>query len=110
MVMILQLIAESAGAEESRGQYIRIEAENASMTSSQMLYPSDQSSPAIYPSSSKTLLNNTMEIILRDSGQWIEWSFDVAETGYYNISLHTKQSYLRGINVSRKITIDEKYL
>ncbi|NLK99225.1 MAG: extracellular solute-binding protein [Clostridiales bacterium] len=97
-----------AGAEESRGQYIRIEAENASMTSSQMLYPKqDQSSPAIYPSSSKTLLNNTIgDNSWRDSGQWIEWSFDVAETGYYNISLHAKQSYLRGINVSRKITID----
>ncbi len=97
-----------AGAKETSGQHIRIEAENASMTSSQMLYPKqDQSTPAVYPSSPKTLHNNIIgDNSWRNSGQWIEWSFDVPETGYYNISLHVKQSYLRGINVSRKITID----
>lgn len=99
---------DEAGAQETSGKYIRIEAENASKTSSQMLYPKqDQSSPAVYPSSPKTLLNNTIgDNSWRNAGQWIEWSFDVPESGYYNISLHAKQSYLRGINVSRKITID----
>lgn len=99
---------DEAGIKETNGQYIRIEAENASLTSSQMLYPrQDQSSPAIYPSSPKTLLNNTIgDNSWRNAGQWIQWDFDVPETGYYNISLHVKQSYLRGINVSRKITID----
>ena len=101
---------DSKGAVESSGQYIRIEAENASLTSSQMLYPrQDQSSPAVYPSSPKTLLNNTIgDNSWRNAGQWIEWDFDVRESGYYNISMHAKQSYLRGINVSRKITIDGK--
>ncbi|TAH69559.1 MAG: extracellular solute-binding protein [Anaerolineaceae bacterium] len=99
---------DSAGINESSGQYIRIEAENASLTSSQMLYPrQDQSSPSVYPSSPKTLLNNTIgDNSWRNAGQWIQWTFDVSETGYYNISMHAKQSYLRGINVSRKITID----
>lgn len=99
---------DEAGAKETSGQHIRIEAENAIKTSSQMLYPKqDQSSPAVYPSSPKELLNNTIgDNSWRNAGQWIEWSFDVAESGYYNISLHAKQSYLRGINVSRKITID----
>lgn len=99
---------DSKGALASTGQYIRIEAENASLTSSQMLYPrQDQSSPAVYPSSPKALLNNTIgDNSWRNAGQWIEWDFVVPETGYYNISLHAKQSYLRGINVSRKITID----
>lgn len=99
---------DSEGAAESSGQYIRIEAENASLTSSQMLYPrQDQSSPAVYPSSPKILLNNTIgDNSWRNAGQWIEWEFDVPETGYYNISMHAEQSYLRGINVSRKITID----
>lgn len=101
-------IWEEAGAEETTGHFVRIEAENASMTSSQMLYPKqEQSTPAVYPSSPKTLLNNTIgDNSWRDAGQWIEWDFDVPESGYYNISLHAKQSYLRGINVSRKITID----
>ena len=99
---------DNAGAKESSGQLIRIEAENASLTSSQMLYPKqDQSSPAVYPSSPKTLLNNTIgDNSWRNAGQWIQWDFDVPESGYYNISMHAKQSYLRGINVSRKITID----
>lgn len=96
------------GAQETSGHFIRIEAENASLTSSQMLYPrQDQSSPAVYPSSPKILLNNTIgDNSWRNAGQWIQWDFDVPETGYYNISMHAKQSYLRGINVSRKITID----
>ncbi|HKL99415.1 MAG TPA: extracellular solute-binding protein [Mobilitalea sp.] len=99
---------DKAGAKETTGHYVRIEAENASMTSSQMLYPKqDQSSPSVYPSSPKTLLNNTIgDNSWRDAGQWIEWTFEAPESGYYNISLYVKQSYLRGINVSRKITID----
>jgi len=98
------------GAQVTSGQYIRIEAENASVTSSQMLYPrQDQSSPAVYPSSPKYLLNNTIgDNSWRLAHQWIEWDFEVPETGYYYISLHAKQSYQRGINVSRKITIDGK--
>lgn len=103
-----KIMWDEAGAKETSGQEIRIEAENASKTSSQMLYPKqDQSSPAVYPSSPKTLLNNTIgDNSWRNAGQWIEWDFEAAESGYYNISLHAKQSYLRGINVSRKITID----
>ncbi len=99
---------DSMGVSDSSGQHIRIEAENASLTSSQMLYPrQDQSSPAVYPSSPKTLLNNTIgDNSWRNAGQWIQWDFEVTESGYYHISLHAKQSYLRGINVSRKITID----
>lgn len=101
---------DSKGASDTKGQEIRIEAENAALTSSQMLYPrQDQSSPAIYPSSAKQLLNNTIgDNSWRDAGQWIEWEFEAEKSGYYNISLYTKQSYLRGINVSRKITIDGK--
>lgn len=101
---------DAAGAKETSGHHIRIEAENASLTSSQMLYPKqDQSSPAVYPSSPKTLLNNTIgDYSWRDAGQWLQWDFEVPETGYYNISLHAKQNFLRGINVSRKITIDGK--
>lgn len=99
---------DELGAKETSGHKIRIEAENASVTSSQMLYPrQDQSSPAVYPSSPKTLLNNTIgDNSWRNAGQWIQWDFEAPETGYYNISMHAKQSYLRGINVSRKITID----
>jgi ABC-type glycerol-3-phosphate transport system substrate-binding protein len=89
-------------------QLITIQGEDATKTSSQMLYPQqDQSSPSIYPESPKELLNNTIGgNSWRLVGQWIEWDFDVEESGCYNISLYDCQNFVRGIYVSRKITID----
>lgn len=99
---------EANGAEDTIGNVITIEGEYASKTSSQMLYPQqDQSSPAISPSSPKELLNNSIGgNSWRLVGQWIEWEFEVPETGYYCISLYDKQNFQRGIHVSRRITID----
>ncbi len=99
---------DAAGAKVTSGQSIRIEGENASRTSSQMLYPiQDQSSPSVSPSSPKELLNNTIGgNSWRLVGQWIEWEFDVQQSGYYNISLYDCQNVVRGIYVSRRISID----
>ena len=99
---------DNAGYTNSSGEVIRIEAENAVKSSSQMLYAQqDQSSPAVYPSSSKELLNNTIGgNSWRLNGQWIEWEFDVEQSGYYNIALFERQNFVKGIYVSRKITID----
>lgn len=100
----------AAGAAATSGQMVRIEGENATKMSSQMLYPrQDQSSPAVYPSSPKLLLNNTIGgTSWQDAGQWIEWDFDVAESGYYNIAAYCKQNFVRGIDVCRKIYIDDE--
>lgn len=99
---------DAQGATASKGQNVRIEAENAVKTSSQMLYPrQDQSSPAVYPSSPKLLYNNTIGgTSWQDAGQWVEWEFEVEEAGYYNISAYCKQNFVRGIEVCRKIYID----
>lgn len=99
---------DAAGAVNTTGQVVRIEAENATKSSSPMLYAQqDQSSPAVYPSSAKELLNNTIGgNSWRLNGQWIEWEFEVAESGYYNIGLFVRQNFMKGIYVSRKITID----
>ncbi len=99
---------ESEGAKDTTGKLITIEGEYASKTSSQMLYPmQDQSSPAVSPSSAKELLNNSIGgNSWRLNGQWIEWEFEVAEAGYYYISLYDKQNFSRGVDVSRRITID----
>ena len=99
---------DSVGAQDTTGHVIRIEAENAARTSSQMLYAKqDQSSPAVYPASAKELLNNTIGgESWRLNGQWIEWEFDVPEDGYYHIALVDKQNFVKGIYVSRRITID----
>lgn len=99
---------DAEGAKNTAGVNVEIQAENATKTSSQMLYPKqDQSSPAVYPVSAKELLNNSIGgTSWSDAGQWIEWEFEVPESGYYNISMFAKQNFMRGIYVSRKITID----
>lgn len=99
---------DAEGAKDTSGKQIVLEGEYASKTSSQMLYPQqDQSSPSVSPSSAKELLNNSIGgNSWRLVGQWIEWDFDVTESGYYNISLYDKQNFSRGIHVSRRITID----
>lgn len=99
---------DTAGAKDAAGQLVTIEGENATRSSSQMLYPiQDQSSPAVSPSSAKELLNNTIGgNSWRLVGQWIEWDFDVQETGYYHISLYDCQNFVHGVYVSRKILID----
>lgn len=99
---------DGSGCTASDGQMIRIEAENAARTSSQMLYAQqDQSSPAVYPASAKELLNNTIGgNSWRLNGQWIEWDFTVEQAGYYNIALFDKQNFVKGVYVSRRITID----
>ena len=100
--------ADATGAKDTTGANIRIEAETAVKTSSQMLYPrQDQSSPAVYPSSPKVLLNNTIGgTSWQEAGKWIEWEFEVPQSGYYNISMFCKQNFVRGIDVCRRISID----
>ena len=99
---------EAAGYQDSHGQIVRIEAENADKTSSQMLYPvQDQSSAAVYPASTRHLLNNSLGgNSWKTAGQWVEWEFTVEEDGYYVITLHDQQNFVRGINVFRRIYID----
>lgn len=99
---------DAAGYRDSIAENIRIEGENADKTSSQMLYPrQDQSSPAVYPSSPKLLLNNTIGgTSWQEAGQWVEWNFEVPTSGYYNISAYCKQNFVRGIDVCRRISID----
>ena len=99
---------DANGAKDSSGKSIVIEAEFATKTSSQMLYPQqDQASVEVSPASAKELLNNTIGgNSWRLVGQWIEWEFEVKESGYYDITLHAKQNYSRGVEVSRRITID----
>ncbi len=99
---------DAQGRKDTSGVSVRFEAENAVKTSSQMLYPvQDQSSAAVYPASTRYLLNNAIGgNSWKSAGQWIEWSFEAPEDGYYAISLYDKQNFVRGINCYRKIYID----
>ncbi|MCR4839181.1 MAG: extracellular solute-binding protein [Eubacterium sp.] len=99
---------DKAGAANTSGITVVIEGEDAVKTSSQTLYPKqDQSSAAVSDHSARYLLNNTIGGTSWDkAGQWIEWQFEVPEDGYYEIALFDKQNFMRGIYVSRQITID----
>ncbi len=99
---------DAAGQKDTTGVSVRFEAENAAKTSSQMLYPvQDQSSAAVYPASTRYLLNNAIGgNSWKSAGQWIEWEFEVPADGYYAISLYDKQNFVRGINSCRKICVD----
>lgn len=99
---------DEQGAMDTSGQLTVIETEAAAKKSSRMLYPlQDQSTPAVTPYSAKCLLNNTIGgRNWQDAGEWIEWQFEVPESGYYNLSMYVKQNFIQGIPVNRKITID----
>ena len=99
---------DKAGAKDTSGVSLVLEGEDARKTSSQTLYPKqDQSSAAVSDHSARYLLNNTIGGTSWDkAGQWIEWNLDIPEDGYYEISLFDLQNFMRGIYVSRRITID----
>ena len=101
-------VRAAAPQSAAKGVSIRVEAESAPKTSSQMLYPvQDQSAPTVYPASARYLLNNTIGgNSWRSAHQWIEWTVEVPEDGLYEISLYDKQNFVRGIDVYRKITVD----
>lgn len=99
---------DAQGVSDTTGVLKVIEGEEADRKSSQMLYPQqDTSSPTVSPYSVKELKNNTIGgNSWRTVGDWIEWDFTVDQSGYYYISLHDRQNLVKGIYVSRKITID----
>lgn len=99
---------DAAGAKAASGQMVVLQAQNAKRTSSQMLYPvQDTSSPALTPASPRLLLNNTIGgNSWRFAGQWVEWEFTVPESGYYSLGVNVRQNFRRGTLVSRKISIN----
>ena len=90
--------------------YQKIEAEKPALRSTAKIYPSfDRSSPDISPSDpAKIRLNTIGGANWKYSGEWISYDFTVPEDGYYNISFKYIQNLVRGLNTTRKITIDDK--
>lgn len=87
-----------------------VQAETPLNTTSPTLYPiSDRTSSVTLPSSPSLIKLNTI-----GGSNWnvpddaITWSFDVEESGLYEISLRVKQNIASGMTVSRNIYIDNK--
>ena len=105
-----QYIASVPSASDGSDYIQVVQGEDSVRRSESSLYAKyDRSSPTTQPYSvTSTVLNYTGGEAWRSYGQWIEWEFEIPESGYYEISLFDKQNFMRGIYVSRKIYIDGK--
>ncbi|MDR0465600.1 MAG: hypothetical protein LBG94_10880, partial [Treponema sp.] len=95
--------------KNTRNNYlIKVQGEKSSRRSDPSLYPIyDRSSGATEPASvAKIRLNMIGGQSWRVSGQWIEWEFDVPESGMYRISIKGRQNYNRGYVSNRTIMIN----
>ena len=95
-------------SDEARNWSVTIQGESAALRSSPSLYARyDRSSPDTVPYSvENTILNYIGGDPWRTAGQWIEWSFEVPEDGYYTISVKARQAYQRGAVSARSLYID----
>lgn len=87
---------------------IRIQGEIATLKSSPAFFPlAEKDNCYTEPFSiDKTVLNAIGGENWNLSGQWIEWEFDVEQSGYYKLGIRCKQDYVDGIAVVRNIEID----
>ena len=87
---------------------LTLQGEAAQLRSSPSLYARyDRSSSDTQPSDVyHTVLNYIGGDPWNKAGQWIEWSFEVPEDGWYAISVKARQAYQRGAVSSRSLYID----
>ncbi|MFC5528095.1 extracellular solute-binding protein [Cohnella yongneupensis] len=106
----LKIQNDKLGLKDTKELFIKVQGENASAKSNPSLYPlNDRSSPATEPYHvSKIRMNTIGGANWKIPGQWISWDIDVPEDGLYQLGLRYKQSLARGVNVTRKLYIDDK--
>ena len=94
--------------EAGKGFQAILQGEDADLRSAPSLYARyDRSSPDTQPYSvTNTILNYIGGDPWNKAGQWIEWSFEVPEDGYYTISVKARQAYQRGAVSARSLYID----
>lgn len=91
-------------------EVIKVQGESSQSRSDPSLFARyDRSSAITEPYSVKnTVLNYIGGDSWRAPGQWIEWDFEVPETGWYNISIQARQLFQRGYVACRSVYIDGK--
>ena len=103
---------KAMGISDAQGtSVIKIEAENPTRTSSNVVYPvEDRASALTSPvDPSVQLLNTIGGEKWATPGQWVEYKFSVDSSGWYDIYTRFKQSYLDGMYTSRALTITTNY-
>lgn len=99
---------EAAGAKDYAGEAIKIQAEYPVLTSDRTLYQiNDRKSSVSEPQDSTLIRYNSIgSNKWQYVGQWIEYTVEVPESGFYTIIPRSKQEDVMGAFVSRKILID----
>lgn len=103
------LSSHASSPDNAAGSEITmIEAEQAKLTSSNIIYPIyDRSSAITSPQSAYNIYLNTIGGEKWETvGQWIRWDFEVPEDGFYTIAPRFKQSFSEGMYVTRELKID----
>lgn len=98
----------SVAAESSAKEPIRLETELISAKSdSSIIATYDRSSPTLSPNVPDAIsLNIVGGSSYAEQGQWIEWQFDVAQSGWYTVEARYQQDSLRELGVGRRIYLD----
>ena len=99
---------DSKGAVDA-GTYFEVEAENYSDKSDSILQNAyDRSDPKVTPYSvSKTTLNTFGGSNWNTSFQRVNYTVNVEESGYYELSFRYRQSFQRGATIYRRLYIDD---
>ncbi len=103
-----EYIAEHKSKVKAKNQSLFIEAETPDLKSDPTLFATyDRSGPATTPSNPvKMRLNTVGQEKFKYHGQWLEYSFDVEQDGFYRISMRVRQNILDGLFCSRRVYID----
>ncbi len=100
---------DAAGAKDVAADVsVTIQGEISYKTSNKTIYQtSDRSSSNSQPQDvAKTILNEIGGDKWQYVGQYIDWKFEVPESGYYKIVPRSIQDFYSGVYVSRKIYLD----
>jgi len=87
---------------------IKIDAEKATSTSSEIVYATyDRTSSITEPQDPALIRLNTIGgVKWQTVGQWIRWTVEIEEDGLYQIAPRFKQSVYEGVYTSRELRID----
>ncbi len=100
---------DAAGAKDVSCPLVMQEAELADKKSHlEITVNYDRTSPAISPNDPVCLRYNLLGgSQFGIEGQWVSWTIDVPETGYYELDFVYRQNLSNGLSVLRKLYIDD---
>ncbi len=104
-------LVQQLGELKTGTGYVKLEAENTTHTSTNVVYPVEDRTSALSSPADPTrmVLNTIGGEKWATSGQWAEYAFTLDASGMYDIFSRYKQSYLDGMYVCRSLQIYTNY-